>query len=107
MSNPDSDTNMKRAPSAPLANSYSSTRRAVLVRPAYATEAVDEHAGILAQEAFAVKPIVIIVGYDKETGMLLSAHLGVASRFHDDILGKHVAGALPRDYKGEKKRRKG
>ncbi|EKM60602.1 uncharacterized protein PHACADRAFT_203774 [Phanerochaete carnosa HHB-10118-sp] len=52
---------------------------------AYAKEAVDELVGILTQEAFVGKLIVIIAGYGKEINTLLAANPGLASRFPEEI----------------------
>ncbi|EKM60605.1 uncharacterized protein PHACADRAFT_189732 [Phanerochaete carnosa HHB-10118-sp] len=52
---------------------------------AYAKEAVDELVGILTQEAFVGKLVVVIAGYDKEMDTLLAANPGLASRFPEVI----------------------
>lgn len=51
----------------------------------FAKEAMDELVGILTQEAFAGKVVVIIAGYDKEMNALLSVNPGLASRFTEEV----------------------
>ena len=51
----------------------------------FAKEAMDELVGILTQEAFAGKLIVILAGYDKEMNALLSVNPGLSSRFPEEI----------------------
>ena len=51
----------------------------------FAKEAMDELVGILTQEAFIGKLIVIIAGYDKEMNALLAVNPGLASRFPEEI----------------------
>ena len=51
----------------------------------YAKEAMDELVGILTQEAFAGKLVVIIAGYDKQMNALLATNPGLASRFTEEV----------------------
>ncbi|EKM56223.1 uncharacterized protein PHACADRAFT_209697 [Phanerochaete carnosa HHB-10118-sp] len=51
----------------------------------FAKEAMDELVGILTQEAFIGKLIVIIAGYDKEMNALLAVNPGLASRFPEEV----------------------
>jgi SpoVK/Ycf46/Vps4 family AAA+-type ATPase len=51
----------------------------------FAKEAMDELVGILTQEAFIGKLIVILAGYDKEMNALLAVNTGLSSRFPEEI----------------------
>lgn len=57
----------------------------------FAKEAMDELVGILTQEAFAGKLIVIIAGYDKEMNALLAVNPGLASRFPEEVYFDNMA----------------
>ena len=57
----------------------------------FAKEAMDELVGILTQEAFVGKLIVIIAGYDKEMNALLAVNPGLASRFPEEIYFDNMA----------------
>ncbi|KZT74563.1 P-loop containing nucleoside triphosphate hydrolase protein [Daedalea quercina L-15889] len=57
----------------------------------FAKEAMDELVGILTQEAFIGKLIVIIAGYDKEMNALLAVNPGLASRFPEEIYFDNMA----------------
>lgn len=52
----------------------------------FAKEAMDELVGILTQETFRGKLIVILAGYDREMNDLLAVNSGLSSRFPDEIL---------------------
>lgn len=52
----------------------------------FAKEAMDELVGILTQETFRGKLIVILAGYDREMNDLLAVNSGLASRFPDEII---------------------
>ncbi|KZO98709.1 P-loop containing nucleoside triphosphate hydrolase protein [Calocera viscosa TUFC12733] len=51
----------------------------------FAKEAVDELVGILTQEEFAGRLVVILAGYDNEINRLLSMNPGLPSRFPEEI----------------------
>ena len=51
----------------------------------FAKEAMDELVGILTQEAYIGKLIVIIAGYDQEMNTLLSVNPGLSSRFPEEV----------------------
>lgn len=51
----------------------------------FAKEAMDELVGILTQEAFIGKLIVIIAGYDQEMNTLLAVNPGLSSRFPEEV----------------------
>lgn len=51
----------------------------------FAKEAMDELVGILTQDAFIGKLIVIIAGYDQEMNNLLAVNPGLSSRFPEEI----------------------
>lgn len=61
---------------------------------AFAKEAMDELTGILTQEAFIGKLIVVIAGYDKEMNALLASNPGLASRFPEEL---HFDNMSPED----------
>ena len=52
----------------------------------FAKEAMDELVGILTQEAFRGKLVVIIAGYDQEMNELLAVNPGLNSRFPDEVV---------------------
>ena len=52
----------------------------------FAKEAMDELVGILTQEAFRGKLVVIIAGYDQEMNELLAVNPGLTSRFPDEVV---------------------
>jgi hypothetical protein len=51
----------------------------------FAKEAIDELVGLLTQETFRGKLIVILAGYDHEMNELLDVNPGLSSRFPDEI----------------------
>ncbi|EPQ56111.1 P-loop containing nucleoside triphosphate hydrolase protein, partial [Gloeophyllum trabeum ATCC 11539] len=57
----------------------------------YAKEAVDEIVGILTQERFRGKLIVIFAGYEQEMNNLLTVNSGLASRFSEEIVFRHLS----------------
>ncbi|GJF00004.1 P-loop containing nucleoside triphosphate hydrolase protein [Phanerochaete sordida] len=57
----------------------------------FAKEAMDELVGILTQEAFIGKLIVIIAGYDKEMNQLLAVNPGLASRFPEEVYFENMS----------------
>jgi AAA+ superfamily predicted ATPase len=59
----------------------------------FAREAMDEFVGILTQERFRGKLIVILAGYDKEMNDLLQVNTGLSSRFPEEIIFPNIAPA--------------
>lgn len=59
----------------------------------FAKEAMDELVGILTQESFAGKLVVVLAGYDAEINGLLSVNPGLSSRFPDQIVFKNMTTA--------------
>jgi hypothetical protein len=59
----------------------------------FAKEAMDELVGLLTQEAFQGKLVVILAGYDQEINELLSVNPSLGSRFRDEIVFKHLSPA--------------
>lgn len=57
-----------------------------LNRGQYAKEAMDELVGILTQEAFRGKLVVILAGYAREMNELLAVNSGLSSRFPEEIV---------------------
>lgn len=57
----------------------------------YAKEAMDEVVGLLTQEKFKSKMVVILAGYDNEMNQLLSVNTGLSSRFPDTIQFTNMA----------------
>lgn len=56
----------------------------------FAKEAMDELVGILTNERFIGKLIVILAGYDHDMNRLLSANAGLSSRFPEEICFTHL-----------------
>ena len=56
----------------------------------FAQEAMDELVGILTDERFRGKLIVILAGYDQEINNLLQVNTGLSSRFPEEILFKNI-----------------
>ncbi|THH17888.1 hypothetical protein EUX98_g9045 [Antrodiella citrinella] len=68
----------------------------------FAKEAMDEIVGLLTQEAYAAKLIVILAGYDQEMNQLLKTNTGLSSRFPEEIVfdnlsPKHCMDILQRE----------
>ena len=59
----------------------------------FAKEAIDELVGLLTQEAFRGKLLVILAGYDKDINELLGVNSGLASRFPDEIVFSNLSPA--------------
>ena len=59
----------------------------------FAKEAMDELVGILTQETFRGKLIVILAGYDREMNDLLQVNTGLSSRFPEEIVFPNIAPA--------------
>ena len=57
----------------------------------FAKEAMDELVGILTQDAFAGKLIVILAGYDQEMNQLMSVNPGLSSRFPETITFENMS----------------
>lgn len=56
----------------------------------FAKEAMDEIVGLLTQDAYKGKLLVILAGYDEEINQLLSVNPGLASRFPYEITFKNL-----------------
>lgn len=56
----------------------------------FAKEAMDELVGLLTQETFRGKLIVVLAGYDEEMNALLAVNPGLSSRFPDKIIFKNM-----------------
>lgn len=57
----------------------------------FAKEAMDELVGLLTQESFRGKLIVVLAGYDEEMNSLLAVNTGLSSRFPDEIIFKNMS----------------
>jgi SpoVK/Ycf46/Vps4 family AAA+-type ATPase len=60
----------------------------------FAKESMDELVGILTQERFKAKLVVILAGYDQEINQLLSVNPGLPSRFPDEIIFENMSSAM-------------
>ena len=60
----------------------------------FAKEAMDELVGILTQERFKAKLVVILAGYDQEINQLLSVNPGLSSRFPDEIVFENMSSVM-------------
>ena len=60
----------------------------------FAKEAMDELVGILTQERYKGKVVVILAGYDQEINQLLSVNPGLSSRFPDEIIFENMTSAM-------------
>ena len=60
----------------------------------FAKEAMDELVGILTQERFKAKLVVILAGYDQEINQLLSVNPGLSSRFPDEVIFENMSSAM-------------
>ncbi|KAG0697526.1 P-loop containing nucleoside triphosphate hydrolase protein [Suillus ampliporus] len=52
----------------------------------FAQEAIDEVVGLMTNEKFMGKMVIILAGYEKEMNQLLGANPGLASRFSEDFI---------------------
>ncbi|KAI0085776.1 P-loop containing nucleoside triphosphate hydrolase protein [Irpex rosettiformis] len=59
----------------------------------FAKEAMDELVGILTQDAFAGKLVVILAGYDQEMNQLMAVNPGLSSRFPETITFENMSPA--------------
>lgn len=57
----------------------------------FAKEAMDELVGILTQERYKAKLVVILAGYDQEINQLLSVNPGLSSRFPDEVIFENMS----------------
>ncbi|CAL1701681.1 unnamed protein product [Somion occarium] len=57
----------------------------------FAKEAMDELVGILTQEAFRGKLVVILAGYDQEMNELLAVNTGLSSRFPNEVIFRNMS----------------
>lgn len=60
----------------------------------FAKEAMDELVGILTQEKFRGKLVVVLAGYDQEINQLLSVNPGLSSRFPDEIVFENMSSTM-------------
>ena len=60
----------------------------------FGKEGIDELIGILTQERFKAKLVVILAGYDQEINQLLFVNPGLSSRFPDEILFENMSSAM-------------
>jgi len=60
----------------------------------FAKEAMDELVGILTQERFKAKLVVILAGYDQEINQLLSVNPGLSSRFPDEVVFENMSSEM-------------
>jgi len=60
----------------------------------FAKEAMDELVGILTQDRFKAKLVVILAGYDQEINQLLSVNPGLSSRFPDEVIFENMSSAM-------------
>ena len=60
----------------------------------FAKEAMDELVGILTQERYRAKLVVILAGYDQEINQLLSVNPGLSSRFPDEVIFENMSSAM-------------
>ena len=60
----------------------------------FAKEAMDELVGILTQDRYKGKVVVILAGYDQEINQLLSVNPGLSSRFPDEIVFENMTSAM-------------
>jgi len=59
-----------------------------------AKEVMDELVGILTQERYKTKLVVILAGHDQEIAQLLSVNPGLSSRFPDEIIFENMSSAM-------------
>lgn len=59
----------------------------------FAKEAIDELVGVMTQETFMHKVVVILAGYDQEMNMLMAVNTGLSSRFPEEVVFEHMAPA--------------
>lgn len=57
----------------------------------FAKEAMDELVGLLTQDKFKSKLVVILAGYDQEMNDLLSVNPGLSSRFPDEVVFRNLS----------------
>src|SRR5260221_3460883 len=60
----------------------------------FAKEAMDELVGILTQDRFKAKLVVVLAGYDQEVNQLLSVNPGLSSRFPDEIIFENMSSVM-------------
>ncbi|TDL30087.1 P-loop containing nucleoside triphosphate hydrolase protein [Rickenella mellea] len=56
----------------------------------FAKEAIDELVGIMTQDAFKSKLVVILAGYDQEMNSLMAVNTGLSSRFPQEIIFRNM-----------------
>jgi len=60
----------------------------------FAKEAMDELVGILTQDRFKAKLVVVLAGYNQEVNQLLSVNPGLSSRFPDEITFENMSSVM-------------
>jgi hypothetical protein len=56
----------------------------------FAKEAIDELVGVMTQETFMHKVVVILAGYDQEMNRLMAVNTGLSSRFPEEVVFEHM-----------------
>jgi ATPase family associated with various cellular activities (AAA) len=56
----------------------------------FAKEAIDELVGILTQETFRSKLVVVLAGYDQEMNQLMAVNTGLSSRFPEEVVFRNM-----------------
>jgi len=59
----------------------------------FAKEAMDQLVGLLTQERFRAKLIVILAGYDREMNELMALNTGLSSRFREEVIFNNISPA--------------
>ncbi|KAG1856384.1 P-loop containing nucleoside triphosphate hydrolase protein [Suillus subalutaceus] len=73
----------------------------------FAQEAIDEVVGLMTNEKFMGKMVIILAGYEKEMNQLLGANPGLSSRFSEDFILPNMSSIrclelLDKDLRGSK-----
>ncbi|KAG1894709.1 P-loop containing nucleoside triphosphate hydrolase protein [Suillus fuscotomentosus] len=73
----------------------------------FAQEAIDEVVGLMTNEKFMGKMVIILAGYEKEMNQLLGANPGLSSRFSEDFILPNMSPTrclelLDKDLRGSK-----
>lgn len=73
----------------------------------FAQEAIDEIVGLMTNEKFMGKMVIILAGYEKEMNQLLGANPGLSSRFSEDFILPNMSPTrclelLDKDLRGSK-----
>jgi len=73
----------------------------------YAQEAIDEVVGLMTNEKFMGKMVIILAGYEKEMNQLLGANPGLSSRFSEEFILPNISSTrclelLDKELRGSK-----